>query len=371
MLKKILFFFSITLSFMLSGCLSLETSPTYTPTQLSEAQDELEQCFKSNSLKQTYDACISDQRRISPLGQDAIQRAKDHWNDVIENGGPNYKLMAATFLEDITMLKDAIKEGADVNFIMPRGELHGIYDSDWRYENITPLSYAAEDLSIDIVRTLIDYGADVNWRDPDYPTRDVASDIYPGKLIIQGDTITYSWDPIYLLLVKGYSPSAATLMNWYQNYYRSRSAKPELEVEQAYLALKRKAKPEDFSIFQRILKNAEAEEQSIKEENKRQDAEFEKSREEARSKLNALLAEQNAMNIKRTQHMRYLGAKICQDVQTGIGRLISTGYVEKIAEHKVQIRVVHRYLHHAPTTTPGAFKTEIIWDQLNNWHSCE
>lgn len=65
---------------------------------------------------------------------------------------PNERLMDAVFLEDVDEIMSAIKDGADINYIKPT-------------TGSTPLSMAVYNRSNDIVRVLIDNGADPNIKD--------------------------------------------------------------------------------------------------------------------------------------------------------------------------------------------------------------
>jgi len=65
---------------------------------------------------------------------------------------PNERLMDAVFLEDSDKIMSAIKDGADINYIKPA-------------TGSTPLSMAVYNKSSDIVRVLIDNGANPNTSD--------------------------------------------------------------------------------------------------------------------------------------------------------------------------------------------------------------
>jgi hypothetical protein len=66
--------------------------------------------------------------------------------------------------------------------------------------------------------------------------------------------------------------------------------------------------------------------------------------------------------------VRKIGARICQERNQGI---IYIGYVEAIAEEKVQIRVADAQLKGNPAMRPGGFSPTIIWESPMQWDLCE
>ena len=79
--------------------------------------------------------------------------------------------------------------------------------------------------------------------------------------------------------------------------------------------------------------------------------------------------------IKNLPLMRKIGAKICQPGTVNVGqeqmRVVSVGYVEGIADEKVQIRISSAYFEKHPNLSPGGFTPSIIWDNPMNWDLCK
>lgn len=65
--------------------------------------------------------------------------------------------------------------------------------------------------------------------------------------------------------------------------------------------------------------------------------------------------------------IKRVGARICQDRN----EFIFVGFVERIAEEKIQIRVARAQLASSPGFGPGGFSPHIIWDYPYNWYLCE
>lgn len=65
-------------------------------------------------------------------------------------------------------------------------------------------------------------------------------------------------------------------------------------------------------------------------------------------------------------HIRKVGAAVCQDQ----GRFQLVGFVERIAEDKVQIRIVDAHIEGIPSLKAGGFQSTIIWDNPGNWRLC-
>jgi hypothetical protein len=67
--------------------------------------------------------------------------------------------------------------------------------------------------------------------------------------------------------------------------------------------------------------------------------------------------------------MLQIGAMICQDQATRYGAIRYTGYVERIAGERVQIRVAFANVP-GSSLSPGGFQPHIIWDEAVNWYPC-
>ncbi len=79
-------------------------------------------------------------------------------------------------------------------------------------------------------------------------------------------------------------------------------------------------------------------------------------------------ARQNALQLERDMPMmKKIGTKICKDER----RYTHVGYVERVAEEKIQIRVANIHMKGRPNLQPGGFTPSIIWDYPQNWHVCE
>lgn len=65
--------------------------------------------------------------------------------------------------------------------------------------------------------------------------------------------------------------------------------------------------------------------------------------------------------------VRKVGTRICQDH----GEVMYVGYVEGLADEKVQIRISDAYFKKMPSAHPGGFSPTIVWDSPLNWDLCE
>ena len=86
---------------------------------------------------------------------------------------------------------------------------------------------------------------------------------------------------------------------------------------------------------------------------------------EARAANQAALLERRKNNLPL---VRKIGTRICQDQGDGV---IYTGYVERLAEEKVQIRISSAFFKAVPSSSPKGFTPSIIWDSPMNWDLCE
>ncbi len=69
--------------------------------------------------------------------------------------------------------------------------------------------------------------------------------------------------------------------------------------------------------------------------------------------------------------MRKIGARICREESGRLGPVRYVGYVENLADEKIQIRVAQAHLAKAPSVAPGGFQPSVIWDYPANWVLCE
>ncbi|WP_297832599.1 hypothetical protein [Pseudomonas sp.] len=65
--------------------------------------------------------------------------------------------------------------------------------------------------------------------------------------------------------------------------------------------------------------------------------------------------------------IRKMGAQVCQEFGHG---MIYVGYVERITDDKVQIRIADAHMKGDPTIRPGGFVPSIIWDSPMQWDLC-
>ncbi len=90
---------------------------------------------------------------------------------------------------------------------------------------------------------------------------------------------------------------------------------------------------------------------------------------EANAAALAVITERKRNNLPL---VRKVGARICQEQDQERGQVvIYVGYVEALAEEKVQIRVSGAHYKNMPTARPGGFSPSIIWDSPMNWDLCE
>ena len=85
-----------------------------------------------------------------------------------------------------------------------------------------------------------------------------------------------------------------------------------------------------------------------------------------RQEREAQQAKQN--RIANAPLVRKIGARICQPGRNG---LVYVGYVERIADEKVQIRVVEAIFPKQLGARLADFQSSIIWDHPENWDLCE
>lgn len=90
------------------------------------------------------------------------------------------------------------------------------------------------------------------------------------------------------------------------------------------------------------------------------------------AKQQAAIAAEKAAIIERRKldlpRIRKVGTKVCKDSGNGYE---ATGFVEGVAEEKIQIRITDQYLKRARNVRPGGFTPSIIWDWPLNWDVCE
>ena len=75
------------------------------------------------------------------------------------------------------------------------------------------------------------------------------------------------------------------------------------------------------------------------------------------------------MEIRKNNlpHVRKIGARICKN-ENGT---TSVGFVEALAEEKVQIRITESHSQNDQFLKPSSFTPSIIWDDPMNWDLCE
>ena len=77
---------------------------------------------------------------------------------------------------------------------------------------------------------------------------------------------------------------------------------------------------------------------------------------DAHAAAEAIVIERRKNNLPM---VRKIGTRICQEQSGGV---INVGYVEALAEEKVQIRISDAYMKNNRNARPGSFSPSIIWD---------
>ena len=65
--------------------------------------------------------------------------------------------------------------------------------------------------------------------------------------------------------------------------------------------------------------------------------------------------------------IRKIGTQVCQEFGRG---MMQIGYVEKITDEKIQIRIFDAHLKNDQTIHPSGFSPSIIWDSPMQWDLC-
>jgi|GEM_PF-6899227 len=78
------------------------------------------------------------------------------------------------------------------------------------------------------------------------------------------------------------------------------------------------------------------------------------------------------LEVRRSQlpQIQQIGASICKDVNSRLGKIRYFGYVEGVANTRIQIRVADAHIV-GTTLSPGGFQSSIIWDEALNWLPCQ
>lgn len=359
----------VATALFLAGCASHTSQPKVAraDTSKAQAQAQLNRCLSQVALRPAISNCLWTEYSLDPLGNEGENKAEAHWISLLEPGGPDYYLMGATLRSSEDLITEALERGGDPNMEMSLNKAYGKVPG---LENITPLAVALSDIQLDDASQLLAAGANPNWRDSSNPNNDVAFRVGIGGYVQRGQNIFYAWDSMNLLLQHDYHPSGETLFRWYREaFLNDRFNEPE--IEETYLALRGQAKPEDIEVFEQLILENEQRSREIQAARARQNADATLAVERAQARTEALRAQALATEMQNTQHMRYVGARICQDIPAGMDNIVRIGYVEQLAERKAQIRVSDAYMRSSPSHSPGGFRPGIIWDNLNNWYLCE
>ncbi len=78
-------------------------------------------------------------------------------------------------------------------------------------------------------------------------------------------------------------------------------------------------------------------------------------------------AEAEEQHVRNQPLVRKIGAHICRQQ----GAFVYAGYVERVVDEKVQIRVAQAYTKQNRYISPAGFEPSIIWDVPSNWDLCE
>jgi len=65
--------------------------------------------------------------------------------------------------------------------------------------------------------------------------------------------------------------------------------------------------------------------------------------------------------------IRKVGARVCKE---GGGDIVYTGYVEKITDDNLQVRIAEAHFRGNPSLHPGGFTATIVWESSMQWGLC-
>jgi len=293
-------------------------------------------CLLSTDFKHVKEFCRPfDSKGLAnyPNAQQAYQR----YIDFLGAEDPSLSLFRAVIIDDIDQARLAIRQGANMDTVHPPGDYH---------MKATPLEVALQNMSPSMVNLLLENGANPNAKGGFSSLLGGLS----GKISSSKSKGTvYGGSFVEPLLNYGYKPTEIDLNNLH-SYWQRRPKESNRRYYELSLA---HAEPETKKLHLAHIK--ETDRHNEQQKRNRQTVRVERNRQLDRIKQAEL------------QQKRTIGTRICKEQN----KIIFSGYVERVAENKLQIRVAHAHYARHPKLQPGGFKPEIIWDYPENWSICE
>lgn len=348
---------AVSVAFLgLAGCGT--TQPLKESSEAVEAREHLKACMASTYVRELARECFN--YKISSLGENEANQAKQRWASFLSEQEPDVQLLGAVLRKNISGVRDALSKGANPNRVF---ENHQI-TSHRSKGATTPLFVAFGEFDPELVDILLAAGADPGWSESG-SSFDVVSNYiartsetyHPDGRVSRVTGLELS----ELAYNYGYKPSARDLRFIGEQANRSGRARDgDPNLKPFYKKLFDRADP---TVKRELVELDTKASQAAANSEARRAADLAKEqqkREEARES-------NRAVEAQRVASMRKIGSRICMVK----GSLTYVGYVEGIATEKVQIRITQAVFTNAPGLSPGGFQPSIIWDRLDRWFSCE
>ncbi len=290
----------------------------------------------------TYCKAFERPENVAALGDaDAAGKAAQKYRDYLNTADPNLLLVRALLVGDASLVARALEQGADPNFQAPLSERDdSVGDAS---AQITPLWIAAHSFGSPFVQQLLTAGADPNLVPRGQGSRSLLEDVW-GWTQSDPPQKALAFEYLDVLLEHGYTIDADQLRR-----IRYKSAGPNDMDPRTAKQFERLVAAAPLSV-RRQFETGEVAQQKLVDQ---REQELRLKEEQAAA---ALLAAK-----------RKIGARLCR--QEGLSTVI--GYVEALADEKVQIRISESYLTKMPGYQAGDFQQRIIWDYPDNWLLCE
>lgn len=337
---------------LIAGCSStppksVSTAPS--PEQL-KWQGYFQKCMSATTFGEASKCRMYGMKEH--LTEEQVSQAKAQWEKIFQASGPDFHLYDAITSVDLERMQKAIDDGADVNREFSGTDLFG---PGGKSKTKTPLSLAANAYSferLELIKLLLEHGADPNWRNTEGSFKfDMLTNSFRDSLEkSDGTTVIHGEEVGLLLLEYGYEPTAYSIKE-VQTHLGQSPLRQRL-----YKEMMQAADSEVLATLERQNLESEREAEAKK-------LEVEK----ARKDLDEVMA---AYHKKKIEGVREIGAKICK-VEEGRDALVHVGFVERLAENKIQIRVVDAYYRERTWARPVGFESLIIWDYPISWQRCE
>lgn len=68
---------------------------------------------------------------------------------------------------------------------------------------------------------------------------------------------------------------------------------------------------------------------------------------------------------------KQMGTRVCKDVFSRTSNLTYVGYIEKVTDLKIQIRISDALIRGRQILRPDGFQSSVVWDYPLNWYVCE